>query len=195
MRYHDASNAGQEVPMRCVLACVALVGLAGCHVNVVDRPPSNLDPVIGIGTRGDLGYRILPGASTEIPAGDIGFLVTGNGRGTFRVAWVDTANSLAVFSGTITTDGALDVPNTLAIGRAQIQVMPPSTITFTSAPGASVDGVDLTTTSGEILLDALVDNSHDGFGIFFTGAGSSLVLDALSGTTTQPLNPVAFELP
>ena len=41
--------------MRCVLACVALVGLAGCHVNVVDRPPSNLDPVIGIGTRGDLG--------------------------------------------------------------------------------------------------------------------------------------------
>jgi hypothetical protein len=172
-----------------LLACAALAGLvAGCHVSVVDRQPTDVDPAIPIGARGDLGYRLQGGASAEIPAGDLGFLITGAGHGTFRVTWIDTANSPAVFTGSIVTDGLIDVPNTRAIGGAQITVTPPSSITFTSVPGANIDGVDLTTSSGEILLDAYVDNSHDGFGIYFTGAGSGLVLDS-------PRNPVAFELP
>src|SRR5262245_34425235 len=109
VRYDGASNGKAlirlEAPMRPITLVVVLAGLAsGCHVTVIEHTPTPTDPAIAVGARRMLGYRVLANADTVIPGGDIGYLVTASGQGSFRVVWVDTANSPAVFSGSITMD-------------------------------------------------------------------------------------------
>ena len=153
-------------------------------------PAPALDAARPLGAQQMLGYRVAANASAELPAGDLGFVITANGAGGYRVTWSDTYGSAATFSGTITTDGYFD-PSQLSgySGAESIELSPDdSTITFASQPGSYVDGVDLVSSTDPIYLDLSVDGAPSGFGIYFTGAESGAQLNS-------DYNPVAFTSP
>jgi hypothetical protein len=133
------------------------------------------------------GYRVLSNASAELPAGDLGFVVTANGQGGYRVTWSDTYGSAANFQGVITTDGYFDASQVRGYSGAEsIQISPDrGSITFASTPTSYVDGVDLVSSTDPIYLDLFVDGARTGFGIYFTGADSG-------ATIAAAYNPVAF---
>ena len=160
------------------------------HGNDGAPPPPALDAARPLGAQQMLGYRVAANSSAELPAGDLGFVITANGAGGYRVTWSDTYGSAATFSGTITTDGYFD-PSQLSgySGAESIELSPDdATITFASAPGSYVDGVDLVSSTDPIYLDLRVDGDPNGFGIYFTGAESGALL-------TSDYNPVAFTSP
>jgi hypothetical protein len=61
-------------------------------------------------------------------------------------------------------------------------------IDFSGTPGASVQGVQFVSLTDPVYFDLTVEQSHQGFGIYFTGARSRLVQDSF-------YNPVAFTSP
>ena len=153
-------------------------------------PTPALDAARPLGAQGMLGYRVDAGAAAELPAGDLGFVITANGQGGYRITWSDTYGSAAAFTGYITTDGYFD-PTQLRgySGAEDIQMSADQgMITFGSTPGSYVDGVDLVSSTDPIYLDLRVDNARTGFGIYFTGAESGAQL-------ASDYNPVAFTSP
>ena len=153
-------------------------------------PTPALDAARPLGQAQLLGYRVAAGASAELPAGDLGFVVTANGNGGYRVTWSDTYGSAATFTGAITTDGTFDASQVRGYsGYENIQISADAgTVTFSSTPGAQVDGVDVVSSTDPIYLDLQVDGARTGFGIYFTGAESGAQL-------TSDYNPVAFTSP
>ena len=136
------------------------------------------------------GYHVSAGSASELPAGDLGFVITANGSGGYRLTWSDTLGSAAHFSGTITCDTTFD-PTQLRgySGYENIDLSSDDTvISFDSVPGNQLDGVDLVSGSDPIYLDLLVDGVHSGFSIYFTGAYTSRLL-------TSQYDPVAFTSP
>jgi hypothetical protein len=158
--------------------------VAGCHSD----PGS--EPVFALGQRALSGYHVSAGAATSIPDGDIGYLITANGQNGYRLTFIDTAGSPAVFEGTITTDQSFDPNGTSKYSGAEnVTFTADNRIDFSGVPGASIEGLDFSVlTSDPIYLDLTVDGSHQGFGIFFTGARSSLVQESA-------FDPVAFISP
>jgi hypothetical protein len=153
-------------------------------------PAPALDAPRPLGALGMLGYHVAANASVEMPAGDLGFLITANGQGGYLVTWTDTVGSPAHFSGTITTDGQFD-PNQLTRYSGYENATLSSdlkTITFDSTPGTVVDGISMVPSTDPIYLDAYVDGVHTGFDILFTGADSGARLDSA-------YDPVAFTSP
>ncbi len=185
------------------LGIVLTFGLvaSGCIVAPADPPPytggpapapapapaPQLDAPVPLGAQSMLGYRVQAGASAELPAGDLGFVVTANGQGGYRVTWSDTYGSAANFQGVITTDGYFDVNQVRGYSGAEnIQIASYyRSISFSSTPGSYVDGVDLVSSTDPIYLDLYVDGSRSGFGIYFTGADTG-------ATISSAYNPVAF---
>jgi len=162
---------------------LALLCAAGCHVSPDGEPSGPL------GARALSGYHILANANTSIPGGDIGFLVTANGQGGYAIYWTDTAGSPAFFSGTATTDRGFDPNNTVKVsGTEDATFTATDRIDFSGVPGASLQGVQFVSQTDPVYFDLTVDQSHQGFGIFFTGARSGLVQDSF-------YNPVAFTSP
>ncbi len=153
-------------------------------------PAPALDAARPLGVQQMLGYRVQANASSELPAGDLGFVVTANGAGGYRVTWSDTYGSAASFTGTITTDGYFDPAQLHGYSGAENIALSADegTITFSSTPGSYVDGVDLVSSTDPIYLDLQVDGARSGFGIYFTGAESGALL-------TSDYNPVAFTSP
>ncbi len=154
------------------------------------QPAPQLDAPRPLGAAAMLGYRVLPNASAELPAGDLGFVVTANGQGGYRVTWSDTYGSAANFQGVITTDGYFDVNQVRGYSGAEsIYVSSDArSISFSSTPGANVDGVDLVSSTDPIYVDLTVDGARSGFGIYFTGGESG-------GQLNSAYNPVAFTSP
>ena len=160
-----------------------VVLIAGCHVS------SDNEPAAILGARAMSGYHVLANADTSIPGGDIGYLVTANGLGGYALYWTDTAGSPAFFSGSITTDHGFDPNNTVTIdGSEDVRFTAIDRIDFSGTPGARVQGVQFISDTDPVYFDLTVDQSHQGFGIFFTGARSRLVQDSF-------YNPVAFTSP
>ncbi len=153
-------------------------------------PTPALDAARPLGAQGMLGYRVAANASAELPAGDLGFVITANGQGGYRVTWSDTYGSSATFTGSITTDGYFDASQVHGYSGAENIALSAdaSTITFGSTPGSDVDGVDLVSSTDPIYLDLRVDGAQSGFGIYFTGAESGALL-------TSDYDPVAFTSP
>ncbi|HEX8951960.1 MAG TPA: hypothetical protein VF945_08945 [Polyangia bacterium] len=154
------------------------------------QPAPALDAARPLGLAQMLGYRVQPNASAELPAGDLGYVITANGAGGYRVTWSDTYGSAASFSGSITTDGYFDASQLRGYSGAEsIQLSADGgTITFASTPGSYVDGVDLVSSTDPIYLDLRVDGAQTGFGIYFTGGESGAQL-------ASSYNPVAFTSP
>jgi hypothetical protein len=176
--------------MRSIMASFlfALVGVAaGCTVH--ESSPPN-DYAVALGARSMLGYHLLANGSSALPAGDIGYLVTGNGQGGYRVAYTDTQGSPAQFSGTISADRGFDLNQIGKLsGYENVSISSDGlTIQFDSVPGAALDGVDVVSLSDPIYLDARVDGVTSGFSIYFTGARSGLLINSA-------YDPVAFTSP
>jgi hypothetical protein len=154
------------------------------------QPSPALDAPRPLGLAQLVGYRVEANASAELPAGDLGFVITANGQGGYRVTWSDTYGSAANFTGYLTTDGYFDASQVRGYsGAEQIQMSADAgTVTFSSTPGSYVDGVDVVSSTDPIYLDLRVDGSRTGFGIYFTGAESGAQL-------SSAYNPVAFTSP
>lgn len=168
-----------------------VAGDPGYHDHGPPPPPAPaLDAARPLGAQAMPGYRVEANASAELPAGDLGFVITANGQGGYRVTWTDTYGSAATFTGTIWTDGYFDPSQLYGYSGAEdIQLSADqSTITFGSTPGSYVDGVDMVSSTDPIYLDLQVDSARSGFGIYFTGGESGALL-------TSDYNPVAFTSP
>jgi hypothetical protein len=179
-------------------AFLLVAALAGCHTTVVQPGPggppggppiATADPVLSLGAQGLTGYRVLAGANTSIPGGDIGYLITANGQGGYSLYWIDTAGSPAGFQGTVSTDNAFDPNKTIAYsGNENVSFTAANRIDFSGVPGATLEGIEFVAQTDPIYFDLLVDGNHSGFGIYFTGAVSGSLVDSA-------YNPVAFTSP
>lgn len=150
-------------------------------------PSPAVDAAEPMGAQAMLGYHVLANGSAALPDGDLGFVVTANGGGGYRITWSDTLGSAADFSGTITTDGYFQSVQPYS-GEEYIDTPDSSTVTFESQPGTYVDGVDVVSSTDPIYVDLLVDGSHYGFSIYFTGGETGTL-------QTAAYNPVAFTSP
>ena len=178
------------------LGLVLVMGMAagGCVVHETDGGPHGGGPVLDapepLGVAQMLGYHVARNASAVLPAGDLGYVVTADGVGGYRLVWSDTLDSAATFSGSITTDGVFDASQLHGFSGAEDITLSADggTITFSSVPGANLDGVDLVSSTDPIYADLQVEGSHGGFGIYFTGAESGAQLNSA-------YDPVAFTSP
>ena len=139
------------------------------------------------------GYHVLANAATSIPGGDIGFLVTANGQGGYRITYTDTLGSAAYFHGSVFTDGEFESYSNFhglryltpsdsgPTGR-------PSRLDFSSQAFSSVDGLDLVSSTDPIYVDLLINGTTAGVRIFFTDAETGLV-------SVSAINPVSFTSP
>ncbi len=161
------------------LACFALVGCSS-------GPPP--DAAERLGLRGMLGYHLRAGAASEVPGDQVGFVITANGQGGYRLAWVALAGNVSTFSGTIDSDGTFDPASTLPLsGRETITVSSDGRqLTFASVPSSVADGVDIVPSADPIYVDARIDGAPAS--IFFTGADSSRL-------RVSDFDPVAFTSP
>lgn len=163
-----------------LLPTLVLLALAGCG-------PAPDSPV-RLGARGMLGYHVRANASSALPANEIGFVVTANGVGGYRLAWAAFIGSASTFSGSIFTDGTFDPRQLIGLsGREQIALTTDyREIDFSSVPNDQPDGVDFVPSTDPIYVDLRIDGgtAH----IFFTGADTGRVY-------RSPYDPVAFTSP
>src|SRR4051794_6908069 len=105
-------------------------------------PTPALDAARPLGAAQLLGYRVESGAAAELPAGDLGFVITANGQGGYRVTWSDTYGSAAGFFGTLTTHGHFRVlPGGGYSGARGIHISGDhGGLTLSSAPGSYLHG-------------------------------------------------------
>lgn len=153
-------------------------------------PAPALDSPEAMGALGMPGYHVLANGSVGLPDGDLGYMVTANGQGGYRITWTDTLGSAAHFSGTITSDAQFYPSSVVGYSGAEYITLSSDarTITFDSTPGTYVDGVDLVSATDPIYLDLQVDGARAGFSIYFTGADTGAQL-------TSAYDPVAFTSP
>src|SRR5438046_5438972 len=124
--------------------------LGGCivetHPHYYDPNPPSPPVVTGSAT-----YHVLAGGAAEIPSGDLGYTVTANGAGGYRLAFTDTLGSGAEFAGTVWTDGEFDARQLASLsGGASYTLSAPNRIDFDSFPGATLDGFDLVSSTDPI---------------------------------------------
>ncbi|MCU1280923.1 MAG: hypothetical protein JWM53_4469 [bacterium] len=149
---------------------------------------SSADSPVPLGARGELGYHVRAGAASEVPGDEVGFVVTANGQGGYRLAWVAVDGSLSSFSGTASSDGVID-PASIApfSGRENIQLSRDGrTLDFSSVPSGAADGLDFVPSADPIYVDLRIDGAAAQ--IFFTGADTSRLY-------LSQYNPVAFTSP
>ena len=163
------------------LAYLSFLLLAGCHVQ-------SSEPVYALGAQALSGYRLLAGANTSMPAGDLGFLITANGQGGYSLHWTDTAGSLAQFSGSVTTDLGFDPNATVKYGGSDVTFTSDKRVDLSGAPGADLMGMEFVAQSDPVYYDLYVEGSRQGFGIYFTGAHTQEV-------QSSDYDPVAFTSP
>jgi hypothetical protein len=133
-------------------------------------------------------YVVAPDVGTVIPGGAIGYSITTNSGGGFKVAWTDTNGSAAHFHGSLFTNGTFG-SNVVGTGTAYATLVGSNRIDFDSTPGAGLDSVECAPTVEPLIVDLLVDNGYSGFEIFFTDATTGLV------SSTGGVNPAAFQIP
>jgi hypothetical protein len=166
------------------LPLAASLFAVGCSHDGGPRP----DSAVPLGARGELGYHLRAGAASEVPSDAVGFVVTANGQGGYRIAWVAFDGQTQTFSGSVTSDGSIDPTSVVPYsGREQIEVHADgSEIDFSSVPGSSPDGVDFVPSADPIYVDLRVDGAPAQ--IYFTGAETSRLY-------ASELDPVAFTSP
>ena len=162
----------------CVLA--PLLFALGCGA-----PPDHAEH---LGQRQLLGYHVRAGAASEVPDGDQGFVVTANGLGGYRIAWVAFAGSTSVFTASITSDSTFDPASVLGYsGREQVTLSADAAeIDAQSVPDGTADGVDFVPLVDPIYVDLRIDGAPAN--IYFTGADTSRL-------RVSSYDPVAFTSP
>jgi hypothetical protein len=163
-----------------IIPLFALLTLLGCGP-VPDAPQH-------LGLRAVAGYHVRANAAAAIPGNDIGYAITANGSGGYRIAWAAFAGSGSTFSGSITSDGTFDPNQTAGLsGRETITLTSDfREIDFSSVPSDQAEGVDLVPSADPIYVDLLIDGAvaH----VYFTGRDSGRLL-------LSSYDPVAFTSP
>jgi hypothetical protein len=156
--------------------------LAACS-----RGPAPDSPV-HLGARAMVGYHVRAGAASEVPANEVGFVVTANGLGGYRIAWVAFDGSASTFSGTASSDGAIDPASIAPLsGREDVTLSADhAELDFSSVAGSAADGVDFVPSSDPIYVDLRIDGAPAN--VYFTGADTSRLF-------LSDFNPVAFTSP
>jgi len=146
------------------------------------------DSPVHLGARAMLGYHLRAGAASEVPSNEVGFVVTANGLGGYRIAWVAFDGTASTFSGSATSDGTIDPTSVAPLsGREDVTITADHReIDFSSVPGGAADGVDFVPSSDPIYVDLRIDGAPAQ--IFFTGADTSRLRQS-------DYNPVAFTSP
>jgi hypothetical protein len=158
------------------LACIAsLFGVfaSGCIV-VHDNPNPNPVPTCNLPTNARSSaqypvFHIVPNGSSAIPVGDIGYLITANGQGAYRLVWIDTLNSPACFSGILSTTGTFDASQTRKYsGQETISASAANEIRFASVPGSTLQGIDVTPSTDPLYVDAYIDGNPVAVNIYYS---------------------------
>lgn len=119
-------------------------------------------------------FYVQANAAGSLPPGGIGFIVTANDRGAYRVVWTDDRGGPAHFHGSLFAPiGAIfeDVRQCTdpRCGRGAYITRPSiDRVDFDSTPGANIDGVDVTPSADPLIVDLLVDGRYGRFDIYFT---------------------------
>lgn len=112
--------------------------------------------------------HVRANASVTVPFGEVGFVVTANGRGGYRVTWVDTAGAGRRYHGSIYDDGSF---TQILHEGMQYAVADAGRLDFESAPGAGQSGyVDFVSSVDPIVVDVL-DGESDGTIYYVDGNG------------------------
>jgi hypothetical protein len=175
--------------MRFLVLCLPLAALSGCIVvdnNHGTPPPPACTPPAARSSGNYAVYEVRPKVGTALPAGDIGYLLTANGAGTFSLVWTDTLNSPACFGGILSTNGTFSGIQQHT-GLENVSTPLPNEIHFASTPGADQDGIDFTSSVDPIYLDAYIDGSL-AVNIYYTDTVSGVI-------TTAASDPAAFKSP
>jgi hypothetical protein len=126
--------------------------------------------------------HVLANASINIPAGQVGFAVTADGLGGYRVAWVDTAAANRRYHGSVFDAGTFSQITTVGMRYATANG---GRLDFESAPGAGSSGyVDFVSSVDPIVVDAL--NGKNGSALFYVDT---------SGVTRGVATPATFTSP
>jgi hypothetical protein len=126
--------------------------------------------------------HVLANASIAVPAGQVGFAVTADGQGGYRVTWVDTAGANRRYHGSIFDDGTFSQITSIGMQYASANG---GRLDFESAPGAGQEGyVDFVSSVDPIVVDALVGAS--GGAIFFVDGSGLTRAVATPATLTSP---------
>lgn len=126
--------------------------------------------------------HIQANASISIPPGQVGFAVTADGLGGYRVAWVDTAGANRRYHGSIFDNGSFSQISSVGMQYATANG---GRLDFESAPGAGTAGyVDFVSSVDPVVVDAL-----NGSG------GSALYYVDTSGLTRAVATPATFTSP
>jgi len=135
--------------------------LAGCGDSSYTADYPCTEP---LGARGVIGCRLAVGRQPELDGKYTGFLVASDKPGHYGIGWIDSLGSGAVFSGVVTVDGAIDPGGTHGhIGNEAIRFDSASQLSFQSAPGDDLAGLDLTTDSPVLYLDGYLNGSRLAF--------------------------------
>jgi hypothetical protein len=134
------------------------------------------------------GYSILPNATAALPAGDLGFIVTANGQGGYRIAWSDTQGSSAYFHGSIFTGGQFLSSNPIPGAKLDYLTPTQGRVDFSSQPGSALDGVDVVSSTDPIYVDLMINGSTNGVAIYFTQSQTAQL-------SMSQIDPVAFTSP
>jgi hypothetical protein len=133
-------------------------------------------------------FHVQANASADITAGDVGYAVTADGRGTYRLAWSDTQGFDTCFTGLITAfDNFAQTDFTGLSGYETIQLVAPNQIAFSSIPEATRHGVDFFVSKNPAYVDVAAGGNAT-VNIYYVDAQTSLLM--LTGA-----NPVAFSSP
>jgi hypothetical protein len=126
--------------------------------------------------------HILANASIDIPPGQVGFAITADGQGGYRVAWVDTAGANRRYHGSVFVAGSFSQLSSVGM---QYVMATGERLDFQSAPGAGTTGyVDFVTSVDPITVDGLVGSS-DATLFYVDGSGVARSV-ATPATLTSP---------
>src|SRR5262249_29391292 len=121
--------------MRPLLIALCFAPVAGCIV-VDNRPGRSCTPPLELQPNFNVGaVHIAGGYSATLPGGGIGYIVTSNGQYGWSVAWYDTANSSACFSGVIAVEGHLDQTQVKGLTGTESLVVSDNVLAFSSVAG------------------------------------------------------------
>jgi hypothetical protein len=192
--------------MRSLVLCVAALLVAGCHGRGEGRGGGGFEPqdfgvslpgggnLPPLGDGGDtLGsgrteppattaLHVAPDAALTVGTATVGFVVTANGRGGYRVAWVDTAGAGRRYHGSVFCNGTF---GQIASVGMQYAGAVGNRLDFESAPGSGTSGyVDFVSSVDPIVVDAL--NGAAASTIYYFGTQGGIGSVAAPATFTSP---------